>query len=89
GDLYGHRRHFRAGVTGFTAASLACGLAQTQLVLIAARAAQGLGGAVVSSVALSLIMTRFVEPGDRAKALGVYGSVYAGGGSLGVLLGGL
>ncbi|CAJ3907760.1 EmrB/QacA family drug resistance transporter [Burkholderia pseudomallei] len=89
GDLYGHRRLFLAGVTVFTAASLACGLAQTQLVLIAARAAQGIGGAVVSSVALSLIMTLFVEPGDRAKAMGVYGFVYAGGGSLGVLLGGL
>ncbi|KVD83482.1 disulfide bond formation protein DsbA [Burkholderia sp. ABCPW 14] len=89
GDLYGHRRMFLAGLTLFTLASLACGLAQTQAVLIAARAVQGLGGAVVSAVALSLIMNLFTEPGERAKAMGVYGFVCAGGGSLGVLLGGL
>ncbi|AOJ02774.1 MULTISPECIES: DHA2 family efflux MFS transporter permease subunit [Burkholderia] len=88
GDLYGHRRMFLAGLTLFTLASLACGLAQTQVVLIAARAVQGLGGAVVSAVALSLIMNLFTEPGERAKAMGVYGFVCAGGGSLGVLLGG-
>ena len=56
---------------------------------IAARAVQGLGGAVVSAVALSLIMNLFSEPGERARAMGVYGFVCAGGGSLGVLLGGL
>lgn len=88
GDLYGHRRMFLAGLTLFTLASLACGLAQTQAVLIAARAVQGLGGAVVSAVALSLIMNLFIEPGERARAMGVYGFVCAGGGSLGVLLGG-
>lgn len=89
GDLYGHRKLFLAGITLFTLASLACGLAQSQGVLVAARAVQGLGGAVVSAVALSLIMTLFPEPGPRAKAMGVYGFVCAGGGSIGVLLGGL
>ncbi|WP_369057216.1 DHA2 family efflux MFS transporter permease subunit, partial [Burkholderia gladioli] len=89
GDLYGHRRLFLAGVTLFALASLACGVAHTQFMLIAARAVQGIGGAVVSAVALSLIMALFTEPGERAKAMGVYGFVYAGGGSLGVLLGGL
>jgi len=89
GDLYGHRRVFLAGIALFTVASLACGLASSQGMLIAARAVQGLGGAVVSAVALSLIMNLFTEPGDRAKAMGVYGFVCAGGGSVGVLLGGL
>ena len=89
GDLYGHRRLFLLGITLFTVASLACGLAQTQGLLIAARAVQGLGGAVVSAVALSLIMNLFPEPAERARAMGVYGFVCAGGGSVGVLLGGL
>lgn len=89
GDLYGHRRIFLVGLVLFTLASLACGIANSQGVLIAARAVQGLGGAVVSAVALSLIMNIFTEPADRAKAMGVYGFVCAGGGSIGVLLGGL
>jgi EmrB/QacA subfamily drug resistance transporter len=89
GDLFGHRRLFLLGITLFTFASLACGLAQSQAWLIAARAVQGLGGAVVSAVALSLIMNLFTEPAERAKAMGVYGFVCAGGGSIGVLLGGL
>ncbi|RBL84844.1 MFS transporter, partial [Streptomyces cavourensis] len=89
GDLLGHRRMFLAGLTLFTVASLACGLAQGQGLLIAARAAQGLGGAVVSAVSLSLIMNLFTEAGERARAMGVYGFVCAGGGSIGVLLGGL
>jgi EmrB/QacA subfamily drug resistance transporter len=89
GDLYGHRRVFLAGIALFTLASLACGVAQSQAVLVGARAIQGLGGAVVSAVALSLIMNLFTEPGERAKAMGVYGFVCAGGGSIGVLLGGL
>jgi EmrB/QacA subfamily drug resistance transporter len=89
GDLYGHRKLFLAGLVLFTLASLACGLAQTPFVLVAARAVQGLGGAVVSAVALSLIMNIFSETDDRAKAMGVYGFVCAGGGSIGVLLGGL
>ncbi|WP_374563462.1 MFS transporter [Ideonella sp.] len=89
GDLYGHRRLFIAGIVGFTLASLACGVAPTQVVLIAARAVQGVAGAVVSAVALSLIMNLFTEAGERAKAMGVYGFVCASGGSIGVLLGGL
>ncbi|MGS1011149.1 MFS transporter [Achromobacter anxifer] len=89
GDLFGHRRMFLVGLVVFTVASLACGLAQSQALLIGARAAQGLGGAVVSAVALSLIMNLFTETGERARAMGVYGFVCAGGGSIGVLLGGL
>lgn len=89
GDLLGHRRMFLAGLVLFTVASLACGLARGQGLLIAARATQGLGGAVVSAVSLSLIMNLFTEAGERARAMGVYGFVCAGGGSLGVLLGGL
>lgn len=89
GDLYGHRRVFLAGIALFTLASLACGMAESQHFLIAARGVQGLGGAVVSAVALSLIMDLFTEPADRAKAMGVYGFVCSAGGSIGVLLGGL
>jgi MFS family permease len=89
GDLFGHRRLFLAGITLFTVASLACGLATTQGVLIAARAVQGLGGAVASAVSLSLMMGLFTEAADRAKAMGVFGFVAAGGGSIGVLLGGV
>lgn len=89
GDLFGHRRLFLIGITLFTLASLACGLATTQVFLITARGIQGLGGAIVAAVALSLLMNLFIEPADRAKAMGVYGFVSAGGGSIGVLLGGL
>jgi len=88
GDLYGARRLFLIGIVAFTAASLACGLARSQQPLIWARAVQGLGGAVVSAVALSLITNMFTEPAERAKAMGVYGFVCSGGGSIGVLLGG-
>jgi EmrB/QacA subfamily drug resistance transporter len=89
GDLFGHRRLFLIGISHFTAASLACGLSSSQTSLIVARAVQGLGGAVVSAVGLSLMMTLFTEPGERAKAMGVFGFVAAGGGSIGVLLGGV
>jgi EmrB/QacA subfamily drug resistance transporter len=89
GDLFGHRRLFLSGVAFFTLASLACGLAGTQALLVAARAVQGIGGAVVSAVALSLIMTLFAEPAERVKAMGFFGFVMAGGGAIGVLLGGL
>ncbi|WP_118184883.1 DHA2 family efflux MFS transporter permease subunit [Paraburkholderia phosphatilytica] len=89
GDLYGHRKLFLAGIVLFTTASLACGLANSQMLLVCARAVQGLGGAVVSAVSLSLIVNLFTEPAERAKAMGVYGFVCAGGGSIGVLLGGL
>src|SRR5256886_3208405 len=89
GDLFGHRRLFIAGITVFTLASLACGLATTQWFLIAARSVQGLGGAVASAVSLSLMMGLFTEPADRAKAMGIFGFVASGGGSIGVLLGGV
>jgi EmrB/QacA subfamily drug resistance transporter len=89
GDLFGHRRLFLAGIALFTLASLGCGLAGSQAALIGARAAQGMGGAVVSAVTLSLIMNLFTAEGERAKAMGVYGFVCAAGGSVGVLLGGL
>src|SRR5437016_3759122 len=89
GDLFGHRRLFLAGITLFTLASLACGLATTQGLLVAARAVQGIGGAVASAVALSLMMNLFTEPAERAKAMGIFGFVAAGGGSIGVLLGGV
>jgi EmrB/QacA subfamily drug resistance transporter len=89
GDFFGYRRMFLAGVVFFTVASLGCGLAGSQSMLIGARAIQGLGGAVVSAVALSLIMNLFTEPAERAKAMGVFGFVMAGGGSVGVLLGGV
>jgi EmrB/QacA subfamily drug resistance transporter len=89
GDLFGHRRVFLAGITLFTVASAVCGLAESQGVLVAARAVQGLGGATISAVALSLIVNLFTEPRDRAKAMGVFGFVTAAGGSIGVLLGGV
>jgi EmrB/QacA subfamily drug resistance transporter len=89
GDLYGHRRLFVSGITLFTLASLACGLATSQGFLVGARAVQGVGGAVASAVSLSLMMNLFTEAGDRAKAMGIFGFVAAGGGSIGVLLGGL
>jgi EmrB/QacA subfamily drug resistance transporter len=88
GDLYGQRRLFLIGLTGFTLASLACGLANSQGFLVTARAVQGLGGAIVSAIALSLIMILFTEPAERAKAMGIIGFVLSGGGTAGVLLGG-
>lgn len=89
GDVYGHRRLFLLGLALFTVASLACGLSNTQGLLIAARAVQGLGGAILTSVSLSLIMNLFTGDTERAKAMGVYSFVSVGGGSLGVLLGGV
>ena len=89
GDLFGHRRLFIAGISTFTLASHACGLATTQWFLIAARSVQGVGGAVASAVSLSLMMGLFTEPADRAKAMGIFGFVASGGGSIGVLLGGI
>src|SRR5262249_54430606 len=92
GDLLGHRTLFLAGVAVFTAASAVCGFASSQQMLVAARAVQGIGGrggAVVSAVSLSLMMTLFTQPTERAKAMGIFGFVSSGGGSLGVLLGGI
>jgi EmrB/QacA subfamily drug resistance transporter len=89
GDLYGHRRLFAIGIAVFTAASLAAGISSSQAILIVARAAQGLGGAIVSAAGLSLMMSLFTEPAERAKAMGIVGFISAGGGSVGVLLGGI
>ena len=89
GDLYGHRRLFLTGILLFTLASLVCGLAATQGQLIAARAIQGVGGAIVETTALSQIAALFPVGEERAKAVGVYSFVCAGGGSIGLVLGGV
>jgi EmrB/QacA subfamily drug resistance transporter len=88
GDLFGQRKLFLLGIAFFTLASLACGLAQSPGVLVAARAVQGIGGAVVSAVSFGLVMRLFTEPHERAKAMGVIGFVASGGGAVGVVLGG-
>ncbi len=89
GDWYGHRTVFIAGLAVFTAASLACGLAGSQALLLTARALQGLGGAAVDAAALALLMALFTSDIERAKAMGIYGFVCAGGGAVGVLAGGV
>jgi EmrB/QacA subfamily drug resistance transporter len=89
GDLFGHRRLFLGGIALFTVASLVCGLSTSQGMLIAARSIQGIGGAVASAVSLSLTVNIFTEPVERAKAMGIFGFVASGGGSIGVLLGGV
>lgn len=88
-DLYGQRLLFLLGIVVFTIASAGCGLAVTKEMLVIARAIQGVGGAVVSAVALSLIMNLFPDGPERVKAMAYFGFVMAGGGSVGVLLGGL
>jgi EmrB/QacA subfamily drug resistance transporter len=88
GDLVGQRRVFLAGLAVFTAASLACALAQSQGMLIGARFIQGIGGAMSSAVILGMIVTMFPEPREQAKAIGVYGFVASAGGSIGLLAGG-
>jgi EmrB/QacA subfamily drug resistance transporter len=89
GDLFGRKRIFLAGVVIFTVASLANGLSQSGGMLIAFRALQGLGAALVSPAALSIITTTFAEGEDRAKALGVWSAIAAGGAAFGLLLGGI
>jgi EmrB/QacA subfamily drug resistance transporter len=89
GDLIGRRRIFLAGVGVFTLASLACGLADSQSLLIAARFVQGIGGAMTSAVILGMIVTMFPEPREQAKAIGVYAFVASAGGSVGLLAGGV
>ncbi len=89
GDLIGRRRIFLAGVGLFTVASLACGLADSQSLLIAARFVQGIGGAMTSAVILGMIVTMFPEPREQAKAIGVYAFVASAGGSVGLLAGGV
>ncbi|PTU30198.1 DHA2 family efflux MFS transporter permease subunit [Stenotrophobium rhamnosiphilum] len=89
GDLYGNRRWFLMGLVLFTVASLACGIPGTQFTLVAARALQGVGGAVVTAVALAIILNLFADNGERAKAMGIYGFVTAAGGTIGEVLGGV
>ena len=89
GDLVGGKRVFLAGVLLFTVASLGCGLAASEPVLVVARFVQGVGGAAASAVSLGMIASLFPAPGDRAKAMGVYSFVGAGGASLGLVLGGV
>src|SRR5262245_58343237 len=89
GDLASRMGVFLVGLAVFTAASLLCGVAHSQGVLIAARFVQGVGGALTSAVILGMIVTMFPEPGERAKAIGVYGFVASAGGSVGLLAGGV
>src|SRR3712207_6747058 len=88
-DLIGRRRMFMAGLVIFTAASLAGALAQSALWLVIARGAQGLGAALVSPAALSLVMNLFPEGAERNKALGIWGAVAGSGGAAGAILGGI
>ena len=89
GDLFGRKRMFVAGITIFTAASLACGLASNTTTLLIARFAQGAGGAVASSVTLGMVVTIFTDSKQRAKAIGIYSFVQSAGGTLGLLFGGV
>src|SRR3984957_14063903 len=88
-DLLGRRRMFMIGLVVFSLASLGGGLAQSETWLIAARAVQGLGAAIVSPAALSIITTTFAEGSERNRALGIWGAVAGAGGAAGVLLGGI
>src|SRR5215213_5724666 len=88
-DLLGRREVFAGGLTLFAVASLAGGLAQSELTLVAARAAQGLGGAIVAPATLSILTTSFVEGRERNRALGLWGAMGAIGGASGALLGGI
>jgi EmrB/QacA subfamily drug resistance transporter len=89
GDLLGRRNVFLAGLAVFTVASVICGVATNQAMLVGARFVQGLGGAATTAVVLGMIVTMFDEPAAQAKAMGVYGFVAAAGGTLGLLLGGV
>jgi EmrB/QacA subfamily drug resistance transporter len=89
GDLVSRRGVFLTGLAIFTIASLVCGIAQSQGLLVGARFVQGLGGAMTSAVVLGMIVTMFPEPRDQAKAIGVYGFVASAGGSIGLLAGGI
>jgi EmrB/QacA subfamily drug resistance transporter len=89
GDLVGRRSVFLVGLTIFTSASLLCGVAQSQEVLIGARFVQGAGGALTSAVILGVIVTTFPEPAEQARAIGIYSFVASAGASIGLLAGGL
>src|SRR5438067_3918227 len=88
-DLLGRRIVFIGGLVLFTAASLACGLSGSAGMLIAARAVQGVGAAIISPAALSIVTTTFTEGADRNKALGIWGALGGSGAAVGVLLGGV
>jgi EmrB/QacA subfamily drug resistance transporter len=88
GDLVGRKKVFLAGLALFTGASIVCGLAGSQAMLIAARLVQGAGGAVASSVILAIIVTQFPQKAEQTRAMGLYAFVSAGGGSIGLLAGG-
>jgi MFS family permease len=87
--IVARRRLFMAGIALFSGASLVCGLAQSEAMLLASRAAQGLGGAMVSPAALSIVLTTFAEGSERNRALAIWGAIAGAGGAAGVLLGGV
>src|SRR5436190_14537500 len=89
GDLVSRRGMFLSGLVVFTTASLVCGAAQNQAMLVGARFVQGIGGAMTSAVILGMIFTMFPEPREQAKAMGVFTFVASGGGSVGLILGGV
>jgi EmrB/QacA subfamily drug resistance transporter len=89
GDLASRKGIFLAGLAVFTLASLLCGLAQSQVLLVAARFVQGAGGAMTSAVILGMIVTMFPEPREQAKAIGVFAFVASAGGAVGLLVGGV
>src|SRR5213592_1602118 len=88
-DRLGRRRLFVAGITVFSVASLICGISQSEGMLLVARGLQGLGGAMVSPAALSIILTTFAEGPERNRALAVWGAIAGAGGAVGLLLGGV
>ncbi|MDP8947176.1 MAG: MFS transporter [Actinomycetota bacterium] len=89
GDLISRRDVFLAGLGVFTVASLLCGIAQSQGMLVAARFVQGLGGAMITAVVLGMIVTMFPEPREQARAIGVFSFVASAGGSVGLIAGGV
>src|SRR5919107_180736 len=89
GDLFGRKRTFIAGLLGFAAASAIGGAAGSFEVLVGARAAQGIFGALLAPSALGLLTTTFTDPAERAKAFGIFGAIAAGGSAIGLLLGGI
>jgi EmrB/QacA subfamily drug resistance transporter len=89
GDLLGRRRVFLTGLAVFTTASLGCGFAQTETMLVAARFVQGIGGAMTSAVILGMIVTMFPEPKEQARAIGAFAFVASAGGAIGLLAGGV
>jgi EmrB/QacA subfamily drug resistance transporter len=89
GDLIGRRRIFLTGLAVFTTASLVCGVAQSQAMLIGARFVQGIGGAMTSAVILGMIVTMFPQPGDQTRAISIYSFVASAGASIGLLAGGV